>query len=95
MKGLFDKFFIPFSDVADHEDRENKRVVSHDLKIDENRAKEKLLQKDKKKENDSRIQTAVEETHKILDTMPQTEENAGTKNVISLINGINFVFVTL
>ncbi|XP_055492974.1 M-phase phosphoprotein 8 [Leucoraja erinacea] len=79
MKGLFDKFFIPFSDVADHEDRENKRVVSHDLKIDENRAKEKLLQKDKKKENDSRIQTAVEETHKILDTMPQTEENADGK----------------
>ncbi|XP_078258584.1 M-phase phosphoprotein 8 isoform X2 [Rhinoraja longicauda] len=79
VKGLFDKFLIPFSDVTDHEDRENKPMVSHDLKIDENRAKEKLLQKDKKKENDSRIQTAVEETHKILDTMPQTEENADGK----------------
>ncbi|XP_051881614.1 M-phase phosphoprotein 8 [Pristis pectinata] len=79
VKGLFDKFLIPFTDVTDYEDRENKDVVSHEPKFEENRNKENQLQKYKKKENDSRMQTALEETHKILDTMPQTEENADGK----------------
>ncbi|XP_069747434.1 M-phase phosphoprotein 8 isoform X2 [Narcine bancroftii] len=79
MKGLFDKFLIPFSDVTDYEERENKDVVSHDPKFDENRIKEKQLPKDKNKGNDSRIQTAVEDTQKILDIVPQSEENADGK----------------
>eukprot|EP00061_Rhincodon_typus_P018234 g47333.t1 len=79
MKGLFDKFLIPFTEGTDDEDRENKDSVSQGSKFDGNRTKgKKQVQKDKKstkEENDCRVQNAVEETQEVLDTMSQTEEN--------------------
>uniref|UniRef100_UPI00398F11B5 M-phase phosphoprotein 8 isoform X2 n=1 Tax=Pristiophorus japonicus TaxID=55135 RepID=UPI00398F11B5 len=84
MKGLFDKFLIPFTDATDDEDRENKEdTVSHDSKFEENRTKEKKqVSKDKKstkEESDSRMQNAIEETQEVLDTVSQTEENPDGK----------------
>ncbi|XP_048454310.1 M-phase phosphoprotein 8 isoform X2 [Rhincodon typus] len=83
MKGLFDKFLIPFTEGTDDEDRENKDSVSQGSKFDGNRTKgKKQVQKDKKstkEENDCRVQNAVEETQEVLDTMSQTEENPAEK----------------
>ncbi|XP_059820223.1 M-phase phosphoprotein 8 [Hypanus sabinus] len=79
MKGLFDKFLIPFTDVTDSEDRKDKDPVSHYPKFEENQNKENQLQKDKRKENDSQLQMALEETHKNIETIHHNEENAEDK----------------
>ncbi|XP_067842196.1 M-phase phosphoprotein 8 [Heptranchias perlo] len=101
MKGLFDKFLIPFSDATDDEDRENKEdTVSHDSKFEENRTKEKKqIQKDKKstkEENDSRMQNTIEETQDVLDTMCQTEENPdGKQEMLKLGVDLQLDWMTL
>ncbi|XP_078078216.1 M-phase phosphoprotein 8 isoform X2 [Mustelus asterias] len=99
IKGLFDKFLIPFSDAND-EDRENKEdTISHDSKFEENKTKgKKQVQKDKstKEDNDSRVQNAIEETQEVLDTMSQTEENPdGKQEMLKLGVDLQLDWMTL
>ncbi|XP_067889790.1 M-phase phosphoprotein 8 isoform X2 [Heterodontus francisci] len=99
MKGLFDKFLIPFTDATD-EGRESQDTVSHDSKFEENRTKgKKQIQKDKKstkEENDSRVQNAIEETQAVLDTMSQTGENPdGKQEMLKLGVDLELDWMTL
>ncbi|XP_041054842.1 M-phase phosphoprotein 8 [Carcharodon carcharias] len=100
IKGLFDKFLIPFSDASDDGDRENKEdTVSLDSKFEDNRTKgKKQVQKDKstKEENDSRLQNAIEETQEVLDTISQTEENTdGKQEMLKLGVDLQLDWMTL
>ncbi|XP_060682053.1 M-phase phosphoprotein 8 isoform X3 [Hemiscyllium ocellatum] len=100
MKGLFDKFLIPFTDSTDDDDRENKDSISQGSKFDGNRTKgKKQVAKDKKsakEESDCRVQSGIEETQEVLDTMSQTEENPdGKQEMLKLGVDLQLDWMTL
>ncbi|XP_038673909.1 M-phase phosphoprotein 8 isoform X1 [Scyliorhinus canicula] len=99
IKGLFDKFLIPFSDAND-ENRLNKEdTVPLDSKFEENKTKgKKQAQKDKstKEENDSRVQSTIEDTPEVLDIISQTEENPdGKQEMLKLGVDLQLDWMTL